>query len=89
MNTQLESIILIESRTKYSSPHGKDNPETFAYQAGATAYAGHCIGFAEWCNDIYIKCHGGWMLRYQSQIKATVYTTEQLFIEYLKQKEGK
>lgn len=42
------------------------------------------IEFVEWTGEYYIKCHGGWMRKYENQIKATVYTTQQLFEYFLK-----
>ena len=56
-----------------------------------TAAATKCIGehmpkILEWAGEYYIKCHGGWMLRYQSQIKAPVYTTTELIDLYFKEK---
>ena len=38
--------------------------------------------FAEWINSIYITCQGGWMYRYQSQIKSRVYSTEELYNDF-------
>lgn len=35
--------------------------------------------FADWCGEGYIKCGGGWMLKYASQIKADIYTTSDLY----------
>jgi len=38
--------------------------------------------FAEYCGEGYIKCGGGWMSKYASQIKSSIYTTADLFESY-------
>jgi len=41
------------------------------------------MGFAEWCGDNYVKLHGVWVHRFNSQIDSNNYkTTEQLLTLY-------
>ncbi len=46
----------------------------------------YMIGFAEWSGEFYVKCVGGFMTRYESQIKAPVYTGRHLLMQYLDMK---
>lgn len=73
MSTQLDKALNSETKeslTKYIVNLCNDYSISDVYK------------FAEWCGEGYIKCGGGWMPKYCSQIKPSIFTTDQLYDMY-------
>jgi len=44
--------------------------------------------FAEFCTDDFVRCHGGWWSRYDSQLTGQIFRTKEMWARFLI-KEGK
>lgn len=80
--SQIVESIKADAEKKYPGYAVKQLP----YKLGRQEQLVKDLAFVEYVSENYVKLHGGFVKRYESQIKPTLYTTLELYSLYINQK---